>query len=78
MSPRGGLRRRINVVLHLVMTLVIVILLGQLWLFTVMLDAMENVHASDNIALAALICSFVACGAVWTLIRLFLRAEADQ
>jgi hypothetical protein len=59
----------------MVMAFVIMILLAQLWLFTATLDAMESRQASAQIALAALICSFMGCGVVWALIRFFLRAE---
>ena len=78
MSPRNRLRQRVRVVLHMVMAFVIMILLAQLWLFTVTLDAMENRQASITVAIVALICSFIGCGAVWTMIRLFLRAEENQ
>ena len=75
MSPKVTLRRRISVVLHMVMAFVIIILLAQLWLFTVTLEAMESGEASMNVPIAALSCSLLGCGAVWALIRLFLRAE---
>lgn len=75
MSPKVRLRHRIGVVLHMVMAFVIMILLAQLWLFTVTLDAMESRGASTHVAVAALICSFMGCAAVWALIRFFLRAE---
>jgi hypothetical protein len=58
----------------MVMTFVIMILLVQLWLLTVAVEVM-NGNASTNVAIAALICSLLACSAVWALIRLFLRAE---
>jgi hypothetical protein len=62
-----------RVVLHMVMAFVIAILMTQLWLFTVTLEAMESHTASLSIVSAAL-----ACAAVWALIRFFLRAEARQ
>ena len=58
--------------------LVVMILLAQLWLFTVTLDAMETRGASPQTAIAALICSFMGCAAIWALIRFFLRAESNQ
>ena len=75
MSPKVRLRHRISVVLHMVMAFVIMILMAQLWLFTVTLEAMESAEASMNIAIAALICSFLGCCVVWGLIRSFLKAE---
>lgn len=67
-----------RVVMHMVMAFVIMILLAQLWLFTVTLDAMETRGASPQTAIAALICSSMGCAAVWALIRFFLRAEDNQ
>ena len=78
MSPNVRLRHRMSVVLHMVIAFVVAILLAQLWLFTVTLDAMENPDASLGIAVAALACSLMACGAVWALIRFFLRSEEQQ
>ena len=78
MSPRVRLRQRMSVVLHMVMAFVIMILLAQLWLFSVTLEAMESGEISTNVVIAALVCSLVACAAVWALIRLFLRAEEQQ
>jgi len=75
MSPGTQRRNRMNVVLQMVTTLITAILLGQLWLFTVTLDVMETPAASIGIAIAAAVCSLVACGAVWVLIRFFLTAE---
>ena len=69
------MRKQLRVVLHLVVAFVIMILLAQLWLFTVTLEAMENREASAEVAVAALICSLVGMAAVWSLIRFFLRAE---
>jgi len=78
MSPKVRLRQRVRVVLHMVMAFVIMILLTQLWLFTVTLDAMENRQASTTATIAALVFSFIGCGAAWAMIRLFLRAEENQ
>ena len=75
MRPKVTLLRRISVVLHMVMAFVVMILLAQLWLFTVTLESMESGGPSMNVAIAALICSLLGSGAVWALIRLFLRAE---
>ena len=58
-----------RVVLNMVMAFVVMILLAQLWLFTVTLDAMETRGASLTVAIAALVFSFLGCAAVWTLIR---------
>jgi hypothetical protein len=66
-----------RVVLHMVMAFVMMILLAQLWLFTVTLDAMESRGASLNVAIAALIFSFLGCAAVWALIRQFEIAGDD-
>jgi hypothetical protein len=77
-SPKIRLRQRMRVVLHMVMGFVIMILFAQLWLFTVTLDAMENPDTSVRVVLVALICSLVGCGAIWALLRLFLRAEENQ
>ena len=75
MSPKTRLRRRMTIVLHMVTGFVLAILLAQLWLFTVTLDAMQNEQASIEVAAVALACSAVGFVAVWTLIRFFLRAE---
>ena len=75
MSPKVRMRHRIGVVLHMVMALVIMILLAQLWLFTVILDAMESRQPSAQVVPAALFFSLIGCCAVWALIRLFVRAE---
>jgi hypothetical protein len=71
------MRKQHKVVLHMVMTLVTMILFAQLWLFTVALDSMESREAPLNVALTALVCSFIGCACVWLLIRFFLRTE-DQ
>ena len=78
MSPRVRVRHRMNVVLQMATALVAAILLGQLWLFTVTLEAMENPAVSMNVAIAAAVCSLVACVSVWVLIRFFLRAERTE
>ncbi len=78
MSPQVRVRDRMNVVLQMVMTLIAAILLAQLWLFTVTLDAMENHAVSTNVAIAAAVCSLVACASIWMLIRFFLRTEQTQ
>jgi formate/nitrite transporter FocA (FNT family) len=67
-----------NVVLQMVLTLIAAILLAQLWLFTVTLDAMENHAVSMNVAISAVVCSLVACASIWMLIRFFLRTEQTQ
>jgi hypothetical protein len=63
------MRNRQKIVLQMVMTLVSMILLAQLWLFTVALDSIENTQAAVHVAIAALVCSFVGCAGVWLLIR---------
>ena len=78
MSPQFRVRDRMNVVLQMVMTMIAAILLAQLWLFTVTLDAMENHAVSMNVAIAAAVCSLVACASIWMLIRFFLRTEQTQ
>ena len=78
MSPTFRLRNRMRVLMHMVIALVLVILLAQLWLFTVTLQVMETRSASLVGAIAGLIVSFIGCAAVWTLIRFFLRAEGSQ
>ena len=67
-----------NVVLQMVMALIAAILLAQLWLFTVTLEAMENHAVSMNVAIAAVVCSLLACSAIWMLIRFFLRTEQTE
>jgi hypothetical protein len=78
MSPRMRVRHRLNVVLQMVTVLIAAILLGQLWLFTITLDAMENGTVPSRVAGAAVACSILACGSIWILIRLFLRMEQAQ
>lgn len=78
MTPKIRLRQRMQVVLHMVMAFVVAILMAQLWLFTVTLEAMESRTASLSIVSAALACSVLGCAAIWALIRFFLRAEAQQ
>jgi hypothetical protein len=77
MSPKVRLRQRLRVVLHMVMAFVLMILLAQLWLFTVTLDAMEAHGASPQVVIATLLCSLVGCTAIWALIRFFLRNCQD-
>jgi len=78
MSPQVRVRDRMNVVLQMVMAIIAAILLAQLWLFTVTLDAMENHAVSMNVAIAAAACSLVACASILMLIRFFLRTEHTQ
>ena len=78
MSLQTRVRDRMNVVLQMVSTLIVAILLAQLWLFTVALDTMENHAASMNVAIAAAICSLLACAVIWMLIRFFLRTEHTE
>ena len=75
MNVGTRVRERMNVVLQMVMALITAILLGQLWLFTIALDAMENHAVSMDVAAVAAMCSLVACLAIWMLIRFFLRTE---
>ena len=77
MSPKDRLRHRMTVVLHMVMAFIIIILLAQLWLFTVVIDAVGDGEISSA-SIAALLCSLFACLAICGLIRLFLRAEVQQ
>ena len=72
------LRQRLSIVLNMALALIVAILLGQLWLFTIVIDAMQAEHASFATATAAVAVSFVGAAAVWALIRFFLKAEADQ
>ena len=69
MSPKVRLRQRMRVVLNMVTAFVVMILLAQLWLFTVALDA------APKIAAAALICSLAGLAAIFVLIRFFLKTE---
>jgi cytochrome bd-type quinol oxidase subunit 2 len=78
MSPGIQKRNRLNVVLQMVTALITAILLGQLWLFTVTLDAMESSAVSISVAIAAAVCSLMACGTVWMLIRFFLSTEHSE
>lgn len=78
MSPIVQRRNRMNVVLQMVMALITAILLGQLWLFTVTLDAMENPTVAMHVAIAAAVCSLIACAVVWVLIRFFLNTEQTE
>ena len=78
MSPGIQKRNRLNVVLQMVTALITAILLGQLWLFTVTLDAMESSSVSISVAIAAAVFSLLACGTVWVLIRFFLSTEHSE
>ena len=69
MSPKVRLRQRMRVILNMVTAFVIMILLTQLWLFTVAVDA------APKIAMAALVCSLCGLAAVFALLRFFLKAE---
>ena len=77
MNRKIPLQGRASVVLHTVSAFILVILVVQLWLFTVSLDAMEVRSASTQAVIAAVLFSLLACGAIWALIRLFLRAEGE-
>jgi len=78
MSPQTRLRNRISIVLNMVMAFVIMILLAQLWLFTVALEVIQPPEGSPSIVVAILLCSAIGCGAVWALIRFFLKTEKNQ
>jgi hypothetical protein len=78
MSPKVRIRHRLNVVLQMVTALITAMLLGQLWLFTITLEAMENGAMPSTVAAAAAACSLLACSAIWMLIRFFLRVEQSQ
>jgi hypothetical protein len=78
MSPRVRVRDRLNAVLQMVTVFITAILLGQLWLFTITLEAMENGAVPSTVAGAAVACSLLACGSIWMLIRLFLRMEHSE
>jgi hypothetical protein len=67
-----------RVVLHMVMAFVVMILLAQLWLFTVAIEAMDTRGSSFQVAIAALACSFIGCVAVWALLRFFLQTCRDD
>ena len=77
MNRKIPLQRRAGVVLHMVSAFILMILVGQLWLFTVTLDAIEVQSASTPAVIVAPLLSLLACGAIWVLIRLFLRAESE-
>jgi len=78
MNPGIRVRNRLNVLLQMITALITAILLGQLWLFTVTLEAMENGAVSGTVAVAATVCSLVACSSIWMLIRFFLRTEQSE
>ena len=69
MSPKVRLNQRMRVILNMVTAFVVMILLTQLWLFSVAVDA------APRIAAAALLCSLAGLAAVFALIRFFLKAE---
>ena len=69
MSPKVRLNQRMRVILNMVTAFVVMILLTQLWLFSVAVDA------APKIAVAALLCSLAGLAAVFALIRFFLKAE---
>ena len=71
MSPKVRLRQRMRVIMNMVTAFVVMILLTQLWLFTVALDA------APKTATAALVCSLAGLAAVFALIRFFLKAELN-
>ena len=75
MNSTVRVRHRLNIVLQMVTTLITAILLGQLWLFTITLEAMEHGSASATMVVGAVVCSLFGCGAIWMLIRFFLRTE---
>jgi len=58
-----------RVILNMVTAFVVMILLTQLWLFSVAVDA------APKTAAAALLCSLAGLAAVFALIRFFLKAE---
>jgi len=62
----------------MVTAFVVIILLAQLWMFTVTLEAMEARHQSVDVLLAAVLCSFVGSAAVWALIRFFLKTTDSR
>ena len=78
MSPTIRIRHRLSVVLQMVMALITAVLLGQLWLFTVTLEAMEDQSVSMNVVIVTAACSLAACISVWVLIRFFWRTERAE
>lgn len=78
MSPQPRIRQRLNVVLQMITALTTAVLLGQLWLFTVTLDAMENSAVSPQVVIVSAVCSAVACASIWMLIRFFLKTEHTE
>ena len=78
MSPHVRLRQRVSTTLHMVLAFVVMILLGQLWLFTLTLEAEQTRDASAGVWVAALICSGLGCAVVWVLISYFLKTEKDR
>jgi hypothetical protein len=78
MNAKARIRDRMNVALQMIMAFIAAILLVQLWLFTVALDAMENGSVPLTVSAATILCSLVACVATWMLIRLFLNTEQNE
>jgi len=77
MNRKTLLQGRAGVVLHVVSAFILMILVAQLCLFTVSLDAMEVRSVSTQAVIVASLFSLLACGAIWALIRLFLRAAGE-
>jgi hypothetical protein len=59
-----------SVLLQMVMAFIVIILLAQLWLFTVTIDGVGGI--------VAIACSLIATLSICGLIRLFLRVETQQ
>ena len=78
MNPQARMRNRISTVLHMVMAFVIMILLAQLWLFTVVLEEVQSAESSSATEVTAVALSMLGCGGVWLLIRYFMIAEKSQ
>ena len=78
MNPQARMRNRISTVLHMVMAFVIMILLAQLWLFTVVLEEVQSAESSFATEATAVVLSLLGCGGVWQLIRYFTIAEKSQ
>lgn len=76
MSPDSRLRHRVSTVLNMVMAFVVMILLAQLWLFTVVLESAE-ITGKFSVGIPAVICSVSGCSAVWILIRYFTKVEKN-
>lgn len=78
MNAKARMRNRISTVLHMVMAFVVMILLAQLWLFTVVLESIQSAESSPSTEVAAVVLSAMGCAAVWTLIRFFLITEKSH